>query len=877
MSARFWGAAVNSLRHQGYLGAETTLGVVLVCLGLVLVAALLSFRGSPAQRRRASIAFSVAAVLFVGSAAAASHTLLQIAAALLILLAAFGTGKAVLGWFGIEADFSVLERGALATGLGLGLLSHFTLLLGLLHLLYPLIAFGTLAVLLGATHRSIWRGAKGIWRGVPRILAAQAGEGPFVLAVVLVFLSIGAVQTMAPTVQFDDLHYHLYGPLQHVAAHRFVLLPDVIQSYFYQGVEMLHTFAFLVGGETTAIFLNGSTGVLTAFALAGFAGRLFGREAAWTSVLFWATTPLIAWLATTGYVDLDAAFFSFLCAIVAFGWMRRPNWRLAVLAGALAGFALGAKLNTALFVMALLITLTTAACLARRFRDCVLFVAFFGAGALPVGCVWPLLRYVETGNPVYPFLNRIFRAPGLPSTNEWMNLGIFGMGHGIGALMALPWNISFHGDRFIEALHPYVLGPFLVLAVVGCVAWPWLKKELRWAISIAVLFTIAWFLRTQYLRYMAPVLPLVALIAAGSLCRVLESLGSAQRRTALTMVGVLVACPSLVIWLASYYNIPERIPFQVIFGMESRREYRERILSVYPAFGAVGKACWSSSRGVLTILNEYGYLCPAMVAWTAPRASFVYEHESDDKYREILRKLDIAYVVVDDPTEAAATIPFLASGFLDRAGEILYQGRGATAIRLLAPGEKPSGRIVPARLVSADTPYRPGILEGVDPTFENGLSPASPWKPAAAQGVDVGSDPLGYPPAAEGRRALHVALPGPSQARQNRDAMAAFPGARVQVEPGQTYGFSFDVLCSGLYVTPLINLRFTGRDGDNGTSTRVAVNATCDARWRRLGANVTAPEGATGVYPEFGFTFTGDFEYARYVELDRLGLVPLGR
>jgi len=594
------------------------------------------------------------------------------------------------------------------------------------------------------------------------------------------------------------------------------------------------------------------------------------------SVLFWTTTPLIAWLATTGYVDLDAAFFSFLCAIVAFGWMRRANWRLAVLAGALAGFALSAKLNAALFIVALLITLGTAAWLARRFRDSMLFVALFGAGALPPGCVWPLLRYVQTGNPVYPFLNGIFRAPGLPLTNEWMHFSIYGMGNGVSALVALPWNISFHADRFIEALHPYVLGPFLLLALAGCVAWPWLKGELRWAISIAVLYTIAWFFRVQYLRYLAPVLPLVALIAAGSLHRVLESLGSTQRRAALMMVGALVACPSLVIWLASYYNIPERIPFAVIFGSESRSEYRARILPVYPAFGAVGKACWSSSRGVLTIQNEYDYLCPAMVAWTAPRASFVYQQESDDGYREMLRKLDIAYVVIDDPAEEAPTIPFLASGFLDRAGEILYQGRGATAIRLLAPGERPSRRTVPARLVSADTPYRPGILKAVDPTFENGLSPASPWKPAATQGLDVGSNPLGYLPAAEERRALHVALPGPSQARQNRDALAAFPGARVQVEPGKTYEFSLDVLCSGLYVTPLINLRFTGRDGDNGTLTRVAANAPCDARWRRFRADVTAPEGATGVYPEFGFTFTGDFTNARFVELDRLGLVPLG-
>lgn len=881
VSARFWGAAFESLRHPGYLGAMTARPVILVCVGLVLLAALLSFVGSPSLRRRAAIAFCAAAVLFIGSAAVASHTFFQIASALLILLAAFGAGSAALAWFGIEADFSILERGALAAGLGLGLLSHLVLLLGVLHLLYPATAFGALAVLLAATHRFIWRYAQGVRAGARSVLADQAGEYLFFLGAVLVFLSIGAVQAMTPDIQFDDLHYHLYAPIQHVAAHRLVLLPDVIQSYFYQGVEMLSTLAFLVGGEATAIFLNGSFGVLTALALAGFAGRVFSREAAWLSALLWTTTPLVAWLMTTDYVDVPAAFFSFLCTIAAFGWMRRANWRLALLAGALAGFAVGVKLNTVLFVMALLLALVTAAWLARRFRDSVLFATSFAAGALPVGCVWPLLRFLQTGNPVYPFLNGIFRAPGLPFTNDWMNFGMFGMGTGVGSLLVLPWNISFHAERFIEALHPYVLGPCLLLAVVACIAaLPRLQRELRWAISIAALYTIAWFfLQAQHLRYLVPAFPLVALIAAAALLRALESLGPAPRRAALALAGALFVCPSLVIWFASYYNIPERIPFGVIFGLESKDAYRARILSVYPAFAAVGKACSSPSRGVLTILNEYGYLCPAMVAWTAPRASFVYEQASDGAYREMLRKLDIAYVVIDDPSEHAHTLPFVASGFLDRAGEIVYQGRSATAIRLLAPGERPARQVVQARHAAEDAPYRPGILEAIDPTFENGSSPGSLWEPVRAgkRIPDVGCDPLGYPPAKEGKRALHVSLPGPSDDRQERQASAAFPKATVRVEPGRAYQFSFDVLCSGLYVTPLINLHFTGTGVSDLSVTSVAASVVCDTKWRRLRADLTVPEGATGLYPEFGITFTGDFAYARYVELDRLALVPLPR
>ena len=880
VSARFWGAAVESLRHPGYLGAASARPVILVCLALVLLAALLSLVGSPSVRRRAAIAFGAAALLFTGSAAAASHTLLQVAGALTILLAAFGAGSAVLSWFRIEADFSVLERGVMATGFGLGLLSHFMVLLGLLHLLYSAVAFGALAVLLAATHRFIWRGAQGVRASARGLLATEGAEPLFFLGAALVFLSIGAVQTMAPAIQYDDLHYHLYAPLQHVAAHRLVLLPDVIQSYFYQGVEMLYTLAFLVGGETTAIFLNGSFGVLTALALFGFAGRVFSREAAWMSVLFWTTTPLVAWLATTGYVDVAAAFYSFLCTIVAFGWMRRAGWRLALLAGAFAGFGVGVKLSVAVFVMVLTVTLMAAAGLARRFRDALLFVAPFAAGALSVGCVWPLLRYFQTGNPVYPFLNAIFHAPGIPFTNDWMNFSLFGMGTGAGSLLTLPWNISFHGERFIEALHPYVLGPCLLLAAASCmVAVPWVQRELRWAISVAVLFTLAWFFQVQYLRYLVPVLPVVTLIAAAALCRALGSLGPAPRRAALTMVGVLFVCPSLVIWLASYFNIPERVPFRVIFGGESQDAYRARILSVYPAYAAVGKACVSPARGVLTILNEYSYLCPEMLVWTSPRASFVHQKHTDTEYREMLQKLDVAYVVIDDPTEQTRNIPLLTSGFLDRGGEIIYQGRSATAVRLLAPGERVSRQIVHAQQLAEGSPYRPGVFEAIDPTFESSPSPGSHWEPVSAgkRSLNVGSDPGGYPPAKEGKRALYVSLPGPSDTSQGSEASAAFPKATVRVEPGRAYEFSFDVLCSGLYVTPLIKLHFSREATAVPGVVSVAVNAACDATWRRVKADLIVPEGATGLYPEFGVSFTGDFEYARFVELDRLALTALPR
>lgn len=880
VSAPFWIAAAKSLGHRGYLGTATARPVTAVCIGLIALAGVLSLIGDSRVRRWAALAVGGAAALFAASAAVASGTAWQIASAGLILFAAYGAGRAVLACFKVEADFSFLERGGLAAGLGLGLLSHFTLLLGLLHLLYPAVAFGTLAAVLVISHRFIWNDIQKV-RTYARVnLKFEAADSLFFLVVVFVFLSVVTAEAMAPDVHFDDLHYHLYVPIHYVASHGVVLLPDVIQSYFYQGVEMLYTLAFLVGGETTAIFVNSCFGVLTALALAGFAGRLFSREVAWLSTCFWITTPLVVLLMTTAHVDVATAFFSFVATIVAFGWLRRSGWRLALLAGIFAGFAVAVKLNAAVYCLALGLTVLAAAWTERRLREVMRSAIPFAAGALVVGGIWPLLRFLQTGNPVYPFLNAIFRAPGLPFTNDWMNFGSFGMGKGLWALLELPWNTTFHADRFNEAVHPYVLGPCLLMAIAGCILnLRGLRNELRWAISVTALFAVAWFVGVQYLRYFVPALPLVAMIAGATAHGALTALRSERRRAALIVIATLFVVPSLVIWLASYYAIPERVPLRVIFGLESREAYRARILPIYAAFETVDGACHSSSGGVLSILNAYGYLCPQMVSSTSPRAAFVWKNGTDSWYRQELGKLDVDHIIIDDSTGEAAAMPFVASGFLARNGQLVYQGLRSVAVRILAPGEHPTHSIVWTQVVSEDATYQPGILAGIDPTFEGNPSSGSAWKSVhmVRRDLDIGMDPKGYRPPAEGSGALHVSLPGPSGAQEEREASAEFPLAVAAIEPARTYEFSFDLLCSGLNVRPMVRVHFTGPDNRLLNMTAVAVDATCDSTWKRFSANLPAPQGATGVFPEFGFTFAREFDYARFVEFDRLGLVPVSR
>ncbi len=183
------------------------------------------------------------------------------------------------------------------------------------------------------------------------------------------------------------------------------------------------------------------------------------------------------------------------------------------------------------------------------------------------------------------------------------------------------------------------------------------------------------------------------------------------------------------------------------------------------------------------------------------------------------------------------------------------------------------GRRVWAQEQSAEAPYRPGLLESLDSGFENvGAGPR--WTPGRAShpGLIVGTDTFGYPNAKEGKGALHIDLPGPSRGQEGEAASVTFPKAAVKVVAAQRYRFSFDLLCSGLIDCPLVNLRFSNHGGSDAGALEVVANIPIDTRWHRFQATFTAPAGATGMYPEFGFVYSGRYHYARYVELDRLGL-----
>ena len=121
-----------------------------------------------------------------------------------------------------------------------------------------------------------------------------------------------------------------------------------------------------------------------------------------------------------------------------------------------------------------------------------------------------LTAFVETGNPVYPFLNNVFQSPYFDATRALRD-----MRWPVGLDWSTPYNITFRSDRYLEAQagsfgFQYLL--FLPLSILLL-----LRRRSYLAVAalgIGLSYSLLTCLYITYLRYLYPVLPLFMIVIA---------------------------------------------------------------------------------------------------------------------------------------------------------------------------------------------------------------------------------------------------------------------------------------------------------------------------------------------------------------------------
>jgi hypothetical protein len=322
-------------------------------------------------------------------------------------------------------------------------------------------------------------------------------------------LTLGLATTgcWLPTMQFDDLSYHLRLPWELMENARYSMDPRTHVWVFGPWLaDVVQAIPQVLAGAEARGPINGLWIALAATGVWQLAAAMGGSARDnWMAVALYASLPLTAALATSMQTETaTVALLAWLVVVI----MRTAdgNWPRVVCAGALlVGGLIALKLTAAAFALLLLPLAFWRHRYQLRLKDAVLAAMIVAA----IGGSSYMYAGILTGNPVFPLFNEWFKSPLLPATlaadTRWH----------AGFDLLLPWNLTFDTDQYQE-LWDGGAG-FALVALAGA----WLLAftcRRTWAMALTATLLIALpLLHLQYLRYVFPalvlLLPLQAVVA----------------------------------------------------------------------------------------------------------------------------------------------------------------------------------------------------------------------------------------------------------------------------------------------------------------------------------------------------------------------------
>jgi hypothetical protein len=441
-------------------------------------------------RRVARIAFADGLLLTWTAALVFFAGPLPSAATLLFAAAAIALGGLATGRDGVAAD------GIVGVALFAGIVGWLLPLPLHLRWLYIVICLALIAwrrrSLLAAVvdARRSWRDA--------------VDSAPRSAACAVLLLGLASTACWIPTVQFDDLGYHLRltWMLQNDA--RYALDPEThAWALAPWAADIVQAIPQLLAGAEARGAVNAMWIALTATGLWQLCAALGGgtRER-WWAVSLYASLPLTAALALGMQTETQTASLLVWLAVLA---LRAPTPRLLLAAAVLIGALLGTKLAATAFALLALPWLLYQQRATLRMATPLAFVLLM----LAVGASSYVYAAIVAGNPVLPLFNAWFESPYFAPVHfddpRW-HAGFDAM---------LPWNLTFDTDRYQEIYDGG--GGFLLVAMAGAWLLALRDRATRPLAVLALLMMAVLLSATQYLRYVYPalVLAIPALVVAG--------------------------------------------------------------------------------------------------------------------------------------------------------------------------------------------------------------------------------------------------------------------------------------------------------------------------------------------------------------------------
>ncbi|MFB3904075.1 MAG: ArnT family glycosyltransferase [Acidobacteriota bacterium] len=490
---------------------------------------------------------------------------------ILILVVALRLGRALFSLLASKDASDQFDTLLFSIGLGLGLISLATFVLGAVGLLYRPVFGGILVVALAVS-------IPGLIREFRTLRGKAGGRASSWLSypVLGLLVGIGAVcllAALAPETGFDALNYHLGTPRLYMAHHRIVETVNLAGYSHPLAIDMLYLFAWLIHSSLAARLIHLAFGLLTAAGCLVFCRRYAAPGSGSLAALLFLASPVVMYLCQTAYVDLGLAFFALSALFAVFRWLESGSRHWILLAGVYSGLSLGAKyMGAAVVVMTLAIALAGVAGKTNR-RRMVVDLCLYGAVTFLVFAPWIIKNWITSGNPFSPALSDVIPTEGFSSPDYERLVQLTRSWHGYsGGLLdwiLIPWRQTFRPDIFHGSPGLAYLALFPIAAVLS-----WRDRWLRLAAVGVGAGYVFLALGTATTRFFVLVFPVISVLIAGTLWP-----RPGKRRDwgrQLLVVLALALVVAKLPWSSTFWATPEPLILDTakvrVFGTAQERE-----------------------------------------------------------------------------------------------------------------------------------------------------------------------------------------------------------------------------------------------------------------------------------------------------------------
>jgi len=320
-------------------------------------------------------------------------------------------------------------------------------------------------------------------------------------AVLLFVLTAQWLVALNPDVSADGLAMHLAAPM--------AIARDGLWKFDYQhfawalmpmGADWAYTVAYILGGEPggegAAKMLDFALLVVVTFMIRDVARRWLPDTKATLAAALFASTPVVQLVTGSLFVE------NVWAAMILGGVLTLLEGKL-IWAGVLLGTGLAVKLGTAAYIAPAVVLGAVVAIRQKKAPQAALALVLLVVVAAPTY----VTAWRKTGNPVYPFLNQVFRAPSFDVSAPFEDTRF---------RAPLSWrtlyDVTFRTDKYYEAQKGGMGFQYFLLLIPA--AFMALRRESRLLLAVGAAAAILTFKSQPNARYLYPALPLFSIAIA---------------------------------------------------------------------------------------------------------------------------------------------------------------------------------------------------------------------------------------------------------------------------------------------------------------------------------------------------------------------------